>query len=92
MLRRCICCSIGIYNNGFPITAERNFTLKIHIPAKAKAVSLNQKMLLSRKTSKNKQILDEMQHKAFWSWDEKEKVCVIVLKDDLLKQEITINQ
>jgi alpha-glucosidase len=78
------------YSNGYPITAERNFALKIHIPAKAKAVSLNGKKLLSRKTSKNEQILDEMQHKAFWTWDEKENVCLIVLKDDVLRQEISV--
>jgi len=80
------------YNNGFLRTPDRNFVLKTYIPAKPKTVSLNGEKLKSRNNLKAESFVNEIHNKAFWSWDEKEKVCVIVLKDDLQKQEITINQ
>ena len=66
---------------GYQSQGKRNFIFRLHVNAKPKAVTLNSKKI-NIVPKQNLEVVQENQVvTSIWSWDEKEKVCSILIPD-----------
>jgi len=66
---------------GYQPSGKRNFLFQLHIDARPKAVEWNSKKVNSASSEKIRSIENVQSVTAFWSWDEKKKVCTILIPD-----------
>ena len=71
---------------------QRNLLLRLHCKVKPKDVYLDSKKIKSFRLSNSGTIDFEKQAKARWTWDEKKKLCLVVIPADMPFNHLTIEK
>jgi alpha-glucosidase len=78
--------------NGYRPQGKRNFIFRLHIDAKPKAVVLNSKKINSASNQNLEAVEGNQATAPIWSWNEKEKVCSILIPDKANSNTIDITK